>query len=193
MPLPVNAQPIPITYREVQDHCGPAVVRAIIRYRLGRDVPELELVEQLKPTPEEGTAPDSIIRVLGHDYGLPTRLVERASLEDLRSVLERGASAILNLQAWAEPTTGEVAWQDRWDDGHYVVLVGLDETHLYVMDPSIGHAYGYLPLNEFEVRWHDQRLLEDGTERRYLQSFFQITGGNPQALSTPTQVVVAIE
>ncbi len=191
--LPAAMQPIPLTYRETADHCGPAVVRAVIRYRLGKDIDELALVGQLKPTPEEGTAPDSIIRVLGHEYGLPTTLVEQASLDHLRSVLGRGESAILNLQAWAEPTAQAVSWQDRWDDGHYVVLVGLDDAFLYAMDPSIPDAYGYLPLDEFEIRWHDQRVLEDGTERRYLHSFLRVAGGSPQALSTPTQALVAIE
>ena len=31
-------------------------------------------------------------------------------------------------------------WRSRWEDGHYVVVVGLTGERVYVMDPSVRRA-----------------------------------------------------
>ena len=51
------------------------------------------------------------------------------------------------------------AWEARWEDGHYVVAVGLDDRNLYVMDPSVRGSYGFIPRAELLRRWHDFEIV----------------------------------
>ena len=49
-------------------------------------------------------------------------------------------------------------WRTDWEDGHYVVVVGLSRDRVYVMDPSVRTGYGYLTRDQFLQRWHDYDL-----------------------------------
>ena len=41
------------------------------------------------------------------------------------------------------------------DDGHYSVVVAVDASFVYLMDPStLGH-YTFIARDEFDARWHD--------------------------------------
>jgi predicted double-glycine peptidase len=60
---------------------------------------------------------------------------------------------IVALQAW--PTRAVPSWRQDWEDGHYVVVVGVDRDRIYVMDPSVHTGYGYLTRAKFLERWHD--------------------------------------
>jgi ABC-type bacteriocin/lantibiotic exporter with double-glycine peptidase domain len=74
------------------------------------------------------------------------------TIDELRAALKKRQTVILDLQAWQDEKRD---WAKDWDDGHYVVLVGMDRTRAYVMDPSSPAAYAWLPLDELEQRWHD--------------------------------------
>ena len=69
-------------------------------------------------------------------------------------------------------------WSQRWQDGHYVVLAGLDEHYAYLMDPSTPERYTYLPLPELIERWHDYED-RDGRIRRYFQTGIVAHGAKP--------------
>jgi len=39
------------------------------------------------------------------------------------------------------------------------VVIGMDEENIYVEDPAILGSRGYIPLQEFLERWHEQYLI----------------------------------
>lgn len=93
---------------------------------------------------------------------------------------------ILDVQAWTD-APAPVDWANTWEDGHYVVLVGLHEKNIYLMDPSTGAAYAYVPLREFEDRWHDYLILPDGSRKEYIHMGIYIKGATP--LPSPPDIM----
>jgi hypothetical protein len=83
---------------------------------------------------------------------------------------------IAAIQAW--PTDKIADWRTDWEDGHYVVVVGLSNDRVYVMDPSVRTGYAYLDRNEFLARWHDYDM--DGDRRVVWNRLgIVIEGGKP--------------
>jgi len=129
--------------------------------------------------------PDNIVRV-AQSYNLTAVMRENNTLEDLDVALRKGNSVILDVQAWAlgweddyYAAGGQIDWRNDWEDGHYVALVGIDQQYVFVMDPSTGGTYAYLPRNKFVDRWHDYTLLADGTRKEYFHLAIFIHGDNP--------------
>lgn len=123
-------------------------------------------------TGPDGTAPESIAEE-ARAFGLEAELREGQNIDSLRQAFLDGATVILDLQAWRSDTT--IPWAENWDDGHYVVLVGIDDKQLYVMDPLVATGYAYLPVEELMERWHDVEE-RDGVVRRYYQAGIFIKG-----------------
>jgi hypothetical protein len=130
----------------------------------------------LGTTEAAGTAPAGIARVARH-YGLAATLREYVPLTALRRALAHGETVILNLQAWRDPHS-TLPWSQDWEDGHYVVLVGMDSRQAYVMDPSTSATYAYLPLTELVARWHDYNSRQ-GFRREYHHAAIFIHGDRP--------------
>ena len=94
-------------------------------------------------------------------FGLQADARTELSLEDLGREIASGAVVIVALQAWA--TAQVTDWRADWEDGHYVVIVGLSDDRVYVMDPSVRTGYAYLTRKQFLARWHDYDL--EGEQR----------------------------
>lgn len=145
VPVPLISQSSPWT-------CGPAAVMAVLVYFGAFDGAESQLDVELRATREDGTRVSDIVAVTRR-FGLRAEARTGLALDDLRRELAGGAVVIVALQAWA---SGEVTdWRSHWEDGHYVVVVGVTEDRVYVMDPSVRTGYAYLPREEFVERWHD--------------------------------------
>lgn len=152
--LPPGTLPVPLVRQAASYSCGAAATAAVLRYWNVFEGGESALYARLETTEKDGTDPRAMLRVV-REFGLQAELGEGMDITELRRRLGRGETVILDIQAWAEddPTPGD--YSDNWEDGHYVVLVGLDEVNAYVMDPSVSAAYGWFPLAELPVRWHD--------------------------------------
>ena len=152
--LPGDSFAVPIVRQEQSYSCGPAALVAILRYFRAWDGPEQALYQPLGTSPAEGTLPEKLAAV-ARGLGLQASVEQRMTIEKLRQALRRGQVVIVELQAWPTPGSAPQPWSSRWDDGHYVVLIGLDAHYAYFMDPSTSGAYTYLPLDELVARWHD--------------------------------------
>jgi len=152
--LPAAHLPVPLVRQATDYSCGAAAMLAALYYWKAFEGPESELYPLLGTTPKDGTDPRSM-RAAAERLGLAARLQEGMTLEDLSAALGKGETVILDLQAWSDPAAPPVKWANRWEDGHYVVLVGTDAQHVYVMDPSVAAGYGHIPLTELYERWHD--------------------------------------
>jgi predicted double-glycine peptidase len=144
--------PVPLISQSTPWTCGPAAVMAVLVYFGVFDEAESQLDAELSATPEDGTRVRDIVAVVRR-FGLSADARTGLALDDLTRELGRGALVIVALQAWAK---GDVTdWRSHWEDGHYVVVVGVSGDRVYVMDPSVRTGYAYLPRAEFVDRWHD--------------------------------------
>lgn len=145
--------------RQSQDYsCGPASLASILYYWGVWDGREPELFQYLD-TNEEGTGSDSIIAA-AQKFGLSAVCEQNMTIDQLNKLVDEGNTVILNIQAWGNYTM-PVDWSTIWEDGHYVVLVGIKDGIVFFMDPAIAGRYGMLTINDLDMRWHDY-LDEDG-------------------------------
>jgi predicted double-glycine peptidase len=166
---------VPIVSQATSHSCGAAALMAVLLYFGAFDGPETELHAPLGVTPEEGTHPDRIVAV-ARERGLTAEKRTNLDLQQVGRALADGAVVILALQAWPDRDGGPApVWEATWDDGHYVVAVGLDARNLYVMDPSLRGSYGFIPRDELLRRWHDFEV-EGGRRIEYRQLGIVIRG-----------------
>lgn len=146
--MPVDALPVPIVAQETDYSCGAAALLALMQYwGVDQGLSETDLHDDLETTKKDGTPPFAMAEE-ATARGLKSNYRGDVTSEDLRDALTVGVTVILDIQA-DEP-------EDE-DSGHYVVLVGMDGENAYVMDPSSGGSYAWLPLDELDARWHDER------------------------------------
>jgi ABC-type bacteriocin/lantibiotic exporter with double-glycine peptidase domain len=173
LPLsPPALLPVPLVSQARPWSCGAAALMSALLYFGVYDDPESTLDAALGVTPEEGTRVDSIVAV-ARQYGLQADARVGLSLGDLESGVSRGDVVIVALQAWASKAVTD--WRTNWEDGHYVVVVGLSHDRVYVMDPSVRTGYGYLTRDQFFQRWHDYDL-DGGKKTTFEQLGIMIRG-----------------
>ncbi len=157
--LGIVKAPVPIISQATSHSCGAAALMAALLYFGVFDGPESELHGPLAVTPEQGTHPDNIVAV-ARARGLTAELRTGLTLAAIERALAQGAVVILAVQAWLEESDRDAGgWEAQWEDGHYVVAVGLDDRNLYVMDPSVRGSYGFIPRAELLRRWHDFEIV----------------------------------
>jgi hypothetical protein len=85
-----------------------------------------------------------------------------------RNAALRLASGTL-LSGWRDGES--LPWPKDWEDGHYVVLAGMDKRNIFVMDPVVHSGYGYIPKKEFMDRWHDYDTHNEVRTHHHLAVF----------------------
>jgi len=146
------------------------------------DDAESVLDAKLGATPEEGTRVDSIVAE-ARKYGLQADARVGLTFEDLERALSHGDAVIVAVQAWATKTVTD--WRTDWEDGHYVVVVGLSRDRVYVMDPSVRTGYAYLTRDELLARWHDYDL--DHGQRKTFERLGMVLRGAPRLVRYPVE------
>jgi predicted double-glycine peptidase len=176
--LPKDAVMMPLMRQGTYYTCGVASLQSCLVYWQVYDHPEQFLAEQCGTTEEQGTPPENIVSV-AQSYNLTAYMKEKSTLEDVQAAVKDGFTVMLDVQAWTydDPTT--LDWSQDWEDGHYVVFVGMDDKFVFIMDPSTAGTYGYVPREQFLSRWHDYEQLADGSRREYYQLAIFIKGSNP--------------
>lgn len=141
--------PVPIVRQTFDYDCGAAALQSVLMY-YGIDVREDRLMKTAGTT-TRGTSVAGIVRA-ARTHGL--RCASRSmTVEDVRTFLARRIPVILALQAWPERSRAD--WENMWDDGHYVVAVGVHGTTMMFADPSSIRP-STLTFRELEKRWHDK-------------------------------------
>jgi len=188
-PLPPASSSSPSLLASVPDvrqstgyTCGAAALQAVLAY-WGTEEREDRLAARLHSTPEAGTHPLEILRV-AREFGLSADLREGLVLADLEAALASGTTVIVDLQAWRERT--DLPWTETWDDGHYMVLLGMDGESLYFEDPSLLGSRGTIPRAEFIDRWHDYEGEPplDPTDRKYVHAAIFLRGSRPAPVAS---------
>lgn len=128
-------------------------------------VEEEALYGPLETSEGRGTEPEPMVRLFA-DSGIDASYRHGdVTLADLERAVDGAMLPIVDLQAWRDD---ETPWEQTWDAGHYVIMVGYDEELLFFADPSTmtPEGYAYLPRAELDERWHDLAGPEDTRLRR---------------------------
>jgi predicted double-glycine peptidase len=150
---PGDLLPVPDTRQSTTYSCGASALQAVLMY-YGTELREDELMERLHTDPQEGTTPQNIIRV-AQEEGLEAELRQPVTFDDIKASLERKQPVMVMCQAWRDEDGPQTPWKDDWEDGHYMVVIGLDDSNVYFEDPSLLGSRGFISRAEFEDRWHD--------------------------------------
>ena len=136
--------------------CGAAALMAVCSYfGVGPDDLE-EYKKKLGTNEENGTNVYEILK-MARGLGLQADIHHGMTLDELRRYLDEGSPVIVSIQAYGDPAT-----YYRDDNGHYVVAIGYDESNFYFEDPVLPGRRGFLPIQEFDRRWHD----DEGTAEK---------------------------
>lgn len=82
--------------------CGACALQAVMSY-WGKNVDEIELMNVLQTTSEEGTYPENIVRG-ARALGFEAEARDHLSLEEVEKITAGGAPMIALVQAWRSET-----------------------------------------------------------------------------------------
>lgn len=128
--------------------CGPASLKIVLAY-YGVEKSEQELAKMCGTDEDLGTDDQGLKRAV-EQLGFTVEIKNESSFEDIEAWLEKGVPVIVN---WF--TRGRTDYDDSAvSDGHYSVVAGLDDEHIYLQDPEIG-AVRKLAREDFLTVWFD--------------------------------------
>lgn len=128
--------------------CGPASLKIILSY-YGIEKSEQELYNLCGTDPDLGTN-DQGIKKAAESCGMTVNIFNESSFEEIEKWLDRKVPVIVD---WF--TRGRTDYADSdVSDGHYSVVMGLDENNIYLQDPEIG-GMRTLDREDFLRVWFD--------------------------------------
>ncbi len=129
-------------------YCGPASLKMVLEY-WGINKSEEEVAIVCNRDPELGTD-ENAIKKAAESYGLKVEIENNASFDSIQNWLNRRVPVIVN---WF--TRGRSDYGDQEvPDGHYSIVVGLDDEYIYLQDPEIG-GLRKLERDDFMCVWFD--------------------------------------
>ena len=130
--------------------CGPASLKIVLDY-YGLSKSEKELAELTGMTLGLG-ADDKGIVYAAETFGFKTLIKNESDFSDIENWLAKGVPAILN---WF--TRGREDYPpSEMVDGHYSVVIRLDDNFIYLQDPEIG-GVRKIKREDFLRVWFDFR------------------------------------
>lgn len=156
--------------------CGAACLMSILAYYNKFDGNESELAKKLKTNSRDGTSPENIMKT-AKQFGLNTYIKENCTIDDLKKFVSDKVPVILSYQAWSKDKLEP--WSKEEDDGHYSVLIGVDNKNIYINDPSLINKKGFIPIQEFTERWHDEGyknmcIVVQGDKKQKTDGFIKV-------------------
>lgn len=131
-----------------QSMCGPASLKMVFDY-YEIEKSEEEIAKLCGTTENSGTD-DQGIKKAAESLGLKAEIKNNATFKDIREWLNKKIPVIVN---WF--TRGRIDYDDsQVPDGHYSVVVGLDDKFIYLQDPEIGKLRK-IQRNDFMKVWFD--------------------------------------
>ena len=172
---------MPDTRQSTEYSCGAAAMQAVLGYR-GRHIGEEDIREMLNTNEVSGTYPDDIIRV-AKAFGLQAEYKENMSMADLENYVAEGIPVIVDCQAWRSVSQYNESWANTWNNGHWLVVIGIDENNVTLEDPYILGDRGYMSREEFVARWHNVRGLDETDTGKQIHMGIAIRGERPYSTS----------
>lgn len=126
-------------FRQKINYCGPAALKMVLSY-YGIEKTEEELAGLAGCTADQGASAQQLISA-AKNLGLQGIIKDKASLTEIKAcVVDKKIPVIVD---WF--------WQD---DGHYSVVVDIDQENIHLLDPGLGHLRA-MRLKDFYRVWFD--------------------------------------
>jgi uncharacterized protein len=139
--------------RQITEYsCGACALQAVLSY-WGQDVDEEVLMKVLHTTSEEGTYPEDIVRG-ARALGFEAEAKDKLTLDEVEQFTANGDPMIALAQVWRSESNSPGAVSDDWDNGHYIVVLGVDRDHVYFQDPYARMSKAFVPRKMFVEHWH---------------------------------------
>jgi len=165
------------TRQSTEYSCGAAALQAVLAH-WGKVLTEEELIRLLRTSPETGTYVGDIARV-ARELGFSASIKEDLSLDELHEALKKGESVIICGQAWRSREDSDKSIKEDWEDGHYVVVLGMDRKYVYYQDPFIQRGKGFITHQRFEQSWHNVRGKTAADTKKQVHLGVFIWGSTP--------------
>jgi predicted double-glycine peptidase len=123
-------------------YCGPAALRAILNF-YGLKISEQALGRKSKTSIKEGTDPENLITAV-KSFGWHGFWKENATVSDIRYFLKQGKPVLVD---W-------FSLYGEHYEGHYSVIIGMDNQYIFLADPEIGRIRKVLK-EAFKKVWFD--------------------------------------
>jgi predicted double-glycine peptidase len=141
--------------RQVTEYsCGACALQAVMSY-WGKNVDERDLMKVLQTMSEEGTYPENIVRG-AQAFGFEAEARDHLSLEEVEQATAGGAPMIALVQAWRSEKGAPDLAAEEWDNGHYIVVLGIDKDYVYFEDPYARMSKAFMPRDTFVDHWHQK-------------------------------------
>lgn len=128
--------------------CGPASLKMIFDY-YGFDKTEEEIAKMCDWNEKLGVS-DKGIKKASEALGLKVEIKNESSFKDIKDYLDKKVPVIVN---WF--TRGRIDYgESEVPDGHYSVVVDLDDEFIYLQDPEIGKLRK-IKRDNFMKAWFD--------------------------------------
>lgn len=132
--------------------CGAACAVSILRF-YGYKAKEKSLIKRLKADPEDGIEPKTLVKFF-RDKKFKIKQKHDMSIKDLENFLDKGMPIICAYQDWSHKPS-ETNYHKSWDHGHYAVVIGYDDSKIWLADPSSLKKKKGLLKEDFYGRWRD--------------------------------------
>src|SRR3989344_8369402 len=119
--------------------CGPACLKMVLNYYKIRQS-ERELARLSGCTPSKGVDANGLLKAT-KKLGLKGFVKDFSDLRDIKYYVSKKKIPVI------------VDWFSA-DDGHYSVVVDIDKSNIYLLDPDLGHIIA-LTLKTFKRVWFD--------------------------------------
>lgn len=136
------------SFRQMPSMCGPASLKMVFGY-YGIRKTEKEIAKMCGTTKELGTNDKSIKRV-AEALGFKVEIKNNSTFEDIQNWLNKKVPVIVDwfTRGRNDYTDSDIA------DGHYSVVVGLNDKFIYLQDPELGKIRK-MRKKDFMVVWFD--------------------------------------
>src|SRR6516164_10023078 len=139
--------------RQVTEYsCGACALQAVMSY-WGKNVDETELMKVLRTTSEEGTYTENIVRG-AQALGFEAEARDHLSLDEVVQFTAGGDPMLALVQAWRSEKAASASAAEEWDNGHYIVVLGLDKDYVYFEDTYARMSKAFMPRDIFLDHWH---------------------------------------
>jgi len=126
-------------YRQKPELCGPASLKMVFQY-YGIEKTEDELANLAGYIPSKGVNADGLINA-AKELGLNAFYKDFSEIKDLKEHVVGKKIPVI------------VDWFSL-DDGHYSVVVDMDDKNIYIQDPELG-SLRTMELDTFKRVWFD--------------------------------------
>lgn len=131
--------------QETQWTCSAACMKAVLQHH-GIEISESEAVAMIGARPGRGAECNEIADA-ARAMSLDAFEYSFDSLDQAKTLLDQDLPIICDIQSFNNP-----------GKGHYVVMVGIDNTHVKLMDPNTPGNQRVISREEMDSRWWDRAM-----------------------------------